>query len=493
MAPSDSLEYYKLKDELGQLLKDEISKSRENERDLQDRYIGVGLKVAAAGIAASVVTLGVFGIKSFYDVQSAIKGIPKTIDTVVTNEVRARFKDKDPVGEYQTIALESAARAVASSIGAQAQQMRTLSIDERVSDVIVRALADKTIRPATKLSLIDATSTRKIRSISPAIDQAVIALTEQATTEKPVDQKILLRSLNYFSFRTPERFVAEVQKIYDTAGEMSDIRLAIGRYMMALTKDTDDLAKKLEKSDDPNVKYFLHMSNLKVHKTKQVDRELFKMALAGAIDTDSGDQLSLSDLIDHISMIDAADDSTDIVSQLLDSVREYANSKKLWLAVNDDSYDDMGFRFFTPQGKAASAGIDRKHFNTLIGLATDQIKAGLEQSNGEFTDPIKQAIDFWFPRSDSHAGANSRRAGAFSLGDVQKVRFVAVDGTEIAGNTLSNRAVVTTQGTGAETRVVLKWDNEAGETKSMRIGKIVDLDTDSLQQIGIWNRPSGGD
>jgi hypothetical protein len=493
MESSESLEYYKLKDELGQLLKDEISRSRENERDLQEKYIGMGLKIAAAGVAAAVITFGIFGIKSFYDVQSAIKGIPKTINTVVTDEVRARFKDKDPVGEYEIIVLESTARSIAASLTAQADQARYLSLDQRMSDVVVRALNDKNILPATKLSLIDAISSRKIRSISPLIDQAVIELAERAENEKLVDQRTLLGCLNYFTTRAPERFVGEVAKIYDAGGTMSGVRLAVGRYLFALTKDTDNLAGKLEKSDDINVKYFVHISNLKVGGAKQLDPDLFKAALANALNTDSDDGVSLSDLIDHISTMDEIDDRSDIVTAMLDSIREYANSNKLTLAVDDDSINNMGFRFYTPQGKTASASIDREHFRLLIVHVTDHIRDSLQESKGEFTDPIRQALEFWFPRSDPDATAHSRKAGALSLGDVKKVRFIAPDGSETPGSSLANRAILTTLTTGGNTSVVLKWNDETGQTKSMRIKSILDLDTDSLQPYGIWDRVSDYD
>jgi len=367
-----------------------------------------------------------------------------------------------------------------------------ITLDERRSDVIVRGLSDKTIRLATKLSLISALSTVKIRNASPAIDQAVIALTEQIGNESSVNEQTLLRCLAYFSFRSPERFAGEIEKIYDRHSGKSGIRLAIGRYTVKLPKDYGDaLAKKLEKTDDPNTKYMLHIRDLTIGRAKQVNAELLAATLIRAFNnSEPTDGITLSELIDDISSLDG---SPEIVAQLIESIREYADANKLTLAVGDDSPNNITFGFYGPDGKSASVDIDRDKFDTLIGLAADRIKDNLRQSKGEFTDPIKQAMDFWFPRSDSDVDASSPKAGAFSLGDAKKVSFVTSDGREIPGNTLSSRAIVTTQGTGSDLRVILKWNNEIGDTKSVPLKKIVDFNPRSLKQYGIWNRASNND
>jgi hypothetical protein len=492
MEPSESLEYYKLKDELAQLLKDEIGKRLDNERDLQQRYIGLGLKVATAGIAAAVLTLGVFGIKSVYEVNSAVNKIPEFITKRVDTEVTKRFDSVNPVAQYESMLLDSAARSIASSLETQAEQGYLITLDERRSDVIVRGLSDKTIRPATKMSLIGALSTAKIRNVSPAIDQAVIALTEQIGNDSSGNEQNLLRCLAFFSFRSPERFAGEIEKLYDKHGGKSGMRLAIGRYTVKLPKDYGDaLAKKLEKADDPNIKYMLHIRDLTIGRAKQVNTELLAATLIGAFNnSEPSDGITLSELIDDISSLDG---SPEIVAQLIESIRAYADANKLTLAVSDDSPNSVTFGFYGPDGKGASADMDRDKFEILIGLAADRIKDNLRQSKGEFTDPIKQAMDFWFPRSDSDVDANPPKAGAFSLGDAKKVNFITSDGREIPGSTLSSRAIVTTQGTGSDLRVILKWNNEIGDSKSLPLKKIVDFNARSLKQYGLWNRVSNDD
>jgi hypothetical protein len=483
----ETLEYYKLKDELTGLIRDEISKSLGNERDLQQRYISVGLKVAAAGVAAAVLTLGLFGIKSFYEVDSAIKKIPDIINKRANDEVTARFNNNNPVAQYENALLESAARATASSLAAQAAR-GNFSLEARATDLIVRALNSKTTTLQTKLSLVSSLSSPKVGSVSPSIDQAVITTEQDIANQNPLDESKLRTFIDYFSVRIPERFVGEVEKIYDAHDGSPEIRMAVGRYAMSLEKDTGNLVKKLEKSDDASLKYFLHIRELKNGKVKQVDREIFNAVFSRAINNRSDDEIGLSDVIEHIDAVDD-DAPAEVVSQLIDAIREYAISKNLSLAVDDDS-DNASFHFYASDLSKASSGLDRRDFDTLARLATEGIIDSLKQSKGEFTDRIKQAMDFWSPRSAPDAQADDRQAGAFILSDARKMRFVAQDGSEIAGNVISSRALVTTQRNGAEINVLLKWDDELGQTKSMPIKVILDFDPDKLRRQGIWRRPT---
>jgi len=483
----ESLEYYKLKDELSDLIRGEITKSLSNERDLQQRYISVGLKVAATGLAAAVLALGVFGIKSFYEVDTAIKKIPDIINKRVNDEVVDRFNNNNPVAQYELTLLESAARSVATTMSVQNRGGNFL-LDARVSDLITRALNEKTIKQSTKLSLIGALSTQKLRNVSPSIDQAVLAVVQQIGSQTTVDESDLRRCIEYFSYRGPERFVGEVEKIYDAHNGSPEIRLAIGRYASALQRDTGNLVKKLEKSEDLNLKYLLHFRELKNGKAKQVNREIFHAMLAQAINP-RGDGITLSDMIDHIDEIDE-ETGIEIAGQMVDAISEYARFKNLFLAVQDESSDDPSFRLYTEDGAKASVSMDKSEFDTLSRLATSWIGDNLKHSKGQFTDPIKQAMDFWFPRFDSDGKVTARKAGGFILGDVRKTRFVAPDGREIPGDNLANRAIVTIKRIGDEITVQLKWTDEVGETKSMPIKAIVDLDPDNLRQYGVWRRSS---
>jgi hypothetical protein len=487
----ETLEYYKLKDELGALIKDEIGKSLDNERDLQQRYIGIGLKIAAGGVAAAILALSVFGIKSFYEVDSAIKKIPAFITKRVDVEVTTRFNDTNPVAQYETMLLDSAARSIATSITTQSRNS-FFALENRISDVIIRALSDQNIRLATKLSLIDAISTDRIRNVSPSLDQAVIAVVHQVSNDNPVNELSLIRCLNYFSHRSPDRFAGDVEKVYDSHVGISSVRLAVGRYAFALRRDGEDLVRKLGNSTDPNLKYLMHVRDLKIGTTKQLDHELFESTLARAFNT-SGDGIVLSDVIDHIGSFKGLENSTDIVGQSLESIRGYAVSKNFSLAVEDATPGNAHFRFYAADGDGASASIDSIRFGTLMNLAAGRIREGLKRSNGKFTDPIKQAMDFWFPRLDSDIEAKPRRAGGFRLNDVQNARFVRMDGTEIPGASLSSNAIVTTQGMGTETKIILKWRSETGETKTIPVTAIVDLDPQSLQTYGIWDRASNED
>src|ERR1700743_2648509 len=181
----ETLEYYKLKDELSTLIKTEIANSVSNERDLQQKYVGLGLKVAAAGLAGAIIAVGLFGIKSALDIHSKIEEIPNQINARADKEITKRFNDDNPVAKYETILLDASARAVASSITTQTEKRTITSLDNRISDLIIRTLNEPNIQPSTKLSLVDALSTHRIRTVLPAIDQAVIALAEKLSAENP--------------------------------------------------------------------------------------------------------------------------------------------------------------------------------------------------------------------------------------------------------------------------------------------------------------------
>lgn len=481
----ETLEYYKLKDDLTGLIRDEISKNLSNERDLQQRYLGIGLKIAASGIAAAVLTLGLFGIKSIYEIDAAVKKIPDIINKRANDEVTARFNSNNPVEQYENALLETAARAVATSLAMQASRGRFL-LDARATDLIVRALNSKTTKLQTKLALVTNLSSQKISSVSPSIDQAVITAGQDVANQSPLDASELRPFIDYFAARIPDRFVTEVEKIYDAHGGSPEIRMAVGRYAMTLEKDSGNLVKKLEKSDDADLKYLLHIRELRNGKVKQVDRQIFDAAFARAINNRSDDEIGLSNIIEHIDDVDD-DASIEVVGQLIDAIREYAISKDLSLAV-DDSPDNTSFRFYTPSLSKASTNFDRRTFDTLARLATASIKESLRQSKGEFTDRIRQSMEFWSPRSAPDALADDRKTGAFILRDAKKSRFIAQDGREVAGNIISGRALIMAQRSGTDINVLVKWDDELGKAKSIPIKAILDFDPDRLSRYGIWRR-----
>ncbi len=488
MAGSDSLEYYKLKEDLGRFLKDEISRAVQNERDLQQKYIGIGLKVAAVGIATAVIVVGLFGIKSIYDVRSTIDTIPDTINTKVNEEIVKRFDKNNPVAKFEMILLGSAARSIATSITMQAENSHPVAIEDTIADIITRALVDKNIDRETKLSLISAMNSATLSNISPSIGQSVVALVQQSLAENQPDEELLRRCLKFFASRNAERYTAIAEKIFEARASSPAIMLAVGRYAGALEKNNgEDLIKKLEKSEDSNLKYLIHVRNLRVGKVKQVDIAIFSDAIQRSFNADPDDDLGLSDVIEGIGSInDGFEPRTEVILQLVEALREYASSKSLVLAVEDNSPDSMSFRFYNAAARPSSASIDQKHFQTLIEVIGGCVRDSLRQSKGEFTDSTRQMIEFWLPRIDR--GTEQRRAGALSYKDLKKVRFIAADGPDTPVNTGAAKATIAIDGSGPNAKLVIKWSDDTGEAKSARLKTIVDFNARFLTDYGIWSR-----
>lgn len=479
----ETLEYYKLKDELSTLIKTEIAGSVSNERDLQQKYIGIGLKVAAVGLAAAVLAIGLFGIKSAVDINSTIRKIPELINQRADKEIAKRFSNDNPVVKYEAMILDSSARAIASSITTQLQQRSILSLENRISDLIVRTLNDPNIQTVTKLSVIDALSTSKIRNITPTVDQAIIAVAQKISTENPASEKSLLRCLSYFSARNADQFAAEVEKIFDAHGTLPKLGLATAKYTMNMSDGYgSDLMRKLTQVNDINITYLLHVRSLKNGKTTQLDRELFKKVLATALNESSDDKIALTNIIDHADSInDAREDYSEIVSQFLDTIREYALAKNLAFAIENQDPGDISFGFYTASGDSNSSSIDRTQFDTLMNLVKLQLRDELKRGDGQFDEKIRKEMDFWLPKAVTEWTTESPKVVGFAVRDLQNVRFISENGSEILGNKVGAYAIITTQTVANQINVVLKWNTESGSVQSAPIKAITNFKPRNLE------------
>ncbi|HXI08443.1 MAG: hypothetical protein ACRC1G_18040 [Bradyrhizobium sp.] len=483
-----SLEYYKLKEDLGRFLKDEITRAVQNERDLQQKYIGIGLKVAGVGIAVAVLVVGLFGIKSIYDVDSAIKKIPDTINRRVDDEVMKRFNADNPVAKYELTLLENAARAVSASLTTQSTGWG-VDLDGRSSNVIIQALDDKNIRTTLKLTLVEALSNPKVGDIPSTVDQAIVAFATRIATTEPGNTNGILQCMNYFSARTPGRFAADVEKLFDKTGANIKIRLAVARFALKLPRNTgDNLIKKLTAADDIDIRYLMYVRSLATGKNKQVNQELISSTMERLLPASIDDEhLGFAEMIDHLNLVY---ESSDVAPKLADAIRNHAISKGLYLTTKDRATADMRFHFVTAEGNAASATFRAARLTQLMRFAVDQIKDELKKSNGEFTDSTIRLMELWFPIEDSKAGIHSRRAGGLRLYESGRYRFVSPDGKETPGTALPDQVTLTTSVNSSGPGVTMAWSDESGLPKSMRVTKIVNLDVDSLEEYGIWTRAS---
>jgi hypothetical protein len=261
---------------------------------------------------------------------------------------------------------------------------------------------------------------------------------------------------------------------------------------MNLQKDTGNLVKTLEGSDDPNLKYLLHVRELKNGKAKQLDRGLFEPILSRVLDNRTDEGIRLSDIVEHMDLVDD-NGPIEIGGQFVDAIREYATRRGLSLAVNTENLREMSVGFYKQDGAVAYGTLRQNEFDSLARIATNWIKTNLKQNYGEFTVPITLSMDFWSPRSTPNAqNADPSKAGTFLLSNVSAMTFFAYNDQRIAGSSLDSRAHITFERIRGSIIVLLKWDDKLGEAKSVPIKSILNLEPEFLRRSGIW-RPMAGD
>ena len=484
----ETLEFYRLKDELSELVKSEVARSVASERDLQQRYVGLGLKIAAGGLGAAVLALGIFGVKSLNDINTAIAKIPEFITTRTDAEIAKRFDENNPIVKYETMLLESSARAIVASLSAQLERTGALSIDERTADITARSLQHKDVRSSTKLSLIRTFSTTKIRNVSPAIDQAIATFAQQLANESKFDERALISCMRYFGQRNAERFISDVEKLYDLRGNVPGIGIATSRYALELSKGYgNDLFKKLEKSDDLGMKYIVHIANLKASKTSQLDTALFKSMLSSAVKEDTSEDVNLTEVIKHIvSVAEASNNTSELPRQIVNSLREHMAQAGLSPTLRFQSADNTYFAFASIDGENRSASIGRESFESLLEIVSSQIREEFIASGGKVTDQLKEKISFWLPRSSIDAAEDDERASFFLIRDAKNLRFVLEDGSEIEGKILNGQANIVPRVKDSQTRLVLRWADAVEGVKSVPIAAIRNLRMQSLRLHGTW-------
>lgn len=334
----ETLEYYQLKDELGKELRDQIQASISSERELQQKYIGLGIKIAIVGLGAAVLAIGIFGIKSAYDLNSAIKSIPARIDRRADSEVQKRFDSStNPIPKYESLLRDSAGRSIAASINAQTRNpVRSIVLlDESTSSTIADCL-NNCATASTKLLLISALSTTRVRTVNPAIDQGALAVLTNLSADHPINSRGLAQVIQYLSVRSPERFADDIRKVYEVHGDVAQVQSAIAKYLYKLKKDSGkELAEKLAKTGNDNTKLLLHIRDLRNGTVTQPNVALLKHAVESAFDPDD-DTMDVDDVVDYMTDInDQGSNPEGAIGSFVDLIREIASSRNLSFAAGN--------------------------------------------------------------------------------------------------------------------------------------------------------------
>jgi hypothetical protein len=490
----ESLEYYQLKDTLGKELRDEIQSSISNERELQQKYIGLGIKIAIVGVSAAVVALGIFGIKSAYDLHATIASIPSRIDKRADRAVQDRFNSSEnPITKYEDLLRDSAARAIAASISAQANTpgRANIVLDESTSASIVDCLTSGTTKPASKLSLISAMSTARIRTISPAIDQAVIAVLTSVSDAHLSDIRSLPRIMQYFSFRSPERFEDDIKKVYKAHDTQPDIQLQTAKYVYRLKKDFgQDLADSLAKGSNQTAKLLLHIRDLKNGTQDQLDAALITPAIDSALSQDN-DRMSLDDLITYFQDVsDEGNNQTQVIGVFLDLLQSRVTTKALTFAAGNFLVDsDEFFGFADKDGNGPN--LDRKNFDALFNMAVDHVVDLLKGSGGEFNEKARSSLAFWLPKALIGSSLSKKHVGFLVVDRTMDAHFTIGDGKELTIDQFGDPAIISVTSENDAIKVLLKWNDQTGKAVTNLIDRT--SEPKALQAFGTWRSPTEDD
>src|SRR5215510_6436395 len=103
----DEPSIYKAKEEIVEFCSAYIDKRFESEKGLIKDYIGLGLKVAVAGIGIALVNFGFLGWRTYDDVNKSIQA-----------EIKYRFNNDNPVLKYENLLKEAAVDGVIAGLTA---------------------------------------------------------------------------------------------------------------------------------------------------------------------------------------------------------------------------------------------------------------------------------------------------------------------------------------------------------------------------------------
>src|SRR5262249_30081926 len=147
----------------------------------------------------------------------------------------------------------------------------------------------------------------------------------------------------------------EIESVYETHRDSGQVRLAIARYASKLDKNYGgNLIKTLTAADDPQIKFLMHMRNLRVGKDKQVSADVFSATLAGTLNREN-DAQNLNGIIDEMSFIDdEANNSTEILRDLLNIFRKEATNKGFTFVASDIFNSDDSFFGFMAESRRVS-------------------------------------------------------------------------------------------------------------------------------------------
>jgi hypothetical protein len=446
-----TVEYYKLKEELSELIKNQVSTDLRAERDLQQRYIGLGLKIAGAGAAVAILSVGLLGIKSTYDISSAISDTTKNIEKKIETEITSQFNERNPVRSYQSMLIGASARAIIASIDIQAAQNNRLAIqlDERIVEAVNAVLKSSEVKGDVKREVISVLVRTNIRDqgIRSTTTPLVLSLLKDISRSDHIeDVPLAIACIRYLALRTAPPITADIGRIYDQHKNERQIGLAVAQYAFELSRDNGErLITSLEASNDDAVKYLMHMRRLRFEKNTTVDGDLLKRLLPSTFEVNPAiASLRPTDVLRHIGSVFEDNENHATAVQLMDILRESAVSRNFEFAVSSAHFDGRElFGFVRRRGQLF--GMPRQVFNEFFELAVSLFVKGIEENQGTVTSVDLARIAFWTPknaRGPKRANEELGFLGAIAVLPNEKMAFVTNDNAKIQRSDLDGRVML---------------------------------------------------
>jgi hypothetical protein len=138
----EEIAVYKAKEELLEHCSAYIDRKFESEKGLIKDYIGLGLKVAIAGVGIAVLTAGFFGWKSYDDVSKSVQA-----------EIKARFNNDNPIVKYENLIKDAAIQGMIAALTTRIESGKLFSDKDELS-FLTGALQDDGVNENRKFEIL---------------------------------------------------------------------------------------------------------------------------------------------------------------------------------------------------------------------------------------------------------------------------------------------------------------------------------------------------
>jgi hypothetical protein len=212
---------YKAKEEIIEYCSAYIDKKFETEKGLIKDYIGLGLKVAVAGIGIAVLTAGFFGWKSYDDVNKSVQA-----------EIKSRFNNENPIVKYENLIKEAAVEGIIAALTARIDGNDLFFSSEDALGFLNRALQDDAISTDRKAAILQFATILPYSANKDEIARSARKLIQvDFKDNRESGIRLMTRLLNLYSSADPRSFVTDALNILDKYKDEEVIAQSVSKML----------------------------------------------------------------------------------------------------------------------------------------------------------------------------------------------------------------------------------------------------------------------